>query len=173
MIRRSPGLDIIRYEGLTQVSNEVVEDILSAAHNTYVASLEDLGAEPTLKNFDILKSEPRCTLIAPIMAGQLNEMDKDYRAKPLDTRFGRMLHCVVGIRIPDMPELIVADANWQQFLDRREHHPNIEKEALSKDMRPDVLIGTTAEIARVALGFGFTEQQASTWSSDEWADDMR
>ena len=72
-------------------------------------------------------------------------------------------HAVSAVRTPEFPEQIIVDGTWQQFLPRRERQRRFNFLCKTPEY-PELLIGTSAEMARVAMRFRFNKNQSLTWT---------
>ena len=158
------NLDPMRYEALTTTPPEVVADILQATHVAYEATVSSPAARAKGMKYADAKSAQYCMQTSALIVDQLGGLDKSYQAEVrgcyiMPQGFG---HFIAELDLPEVDELIVADATWQQFLPHAPFVPNADSAAWQ--IRPEVLIGSATEVAQVLTDFGFSEAQANSWS---------
>ncbi len=153
------GLSISRYENMTATPSEVVADILVATESAYMTA-----SQKRQLPYGKVKKSRTCILVATHISEFLNGLSKGYDAETLDIDFEGIYHLVSIVRAPELtPEPIVGDATWQQFLPERGWLRRFNA-GLKREIYPDILIGTPAEVAKIALGVGFSENQALAWN---------
>jgi hypothetical protein len=161
-----PGinLDPAKYAEMTVTPPEVIEDIALAAHSAYVTASESIGGRGHDLAYEDVKKFGACMLTSDHITRFLGELPKNYEAGFLTVYFPtNSFHVLSTVKAANLPlKGIIVDATWQQFLPRRPRLARI-KDGLRDLSYPDVLIGTEAEVAKVALSFGFSKEQAATW----------
>jgi hypothetical protein len=157
-------LDPSRYEAMTSTPPELVADILAVAHSAYLSTVTSPGAQAANVKYADVKSAPYCLQVSNHITGGLDTLDKGYQTSTAGRYFlpNQIVHFVSEIKTPEMEEPIIADATWQQFFPKRGFGLRLGEKFWSTP--PEVLIGTPQEVARVAMHFGFSQEQAQTWT---------
>jgi|GEM_PF-3198102 len=164
MVNPQLPLDSARYEQLTTLPQEVVEDILLAAHQAYTAVVESSGGQARGLRYDDVKSSPSCLTVANHITENLDQGNTGYGATTMGTTFPPRgtVHFLSRLAVPDVtPEPIVVDATWQQFLPMRPWRQRLVDGFRGEPL--PVLIGTPRELGGLALRLGFSPEQAAVW----------
>jgi len=157
-------LDPTRYEAMTSTPPELVTDILTATHSVYLAALATPFARANNMKYTDAKRAPHCLQTSEEIATHLNGLSRGYEADISARYFGpkHLMHFVTEISASEIDEPIIADATWQQFLPERGFGIRLGERLWRRP--PEVLIGTPQEVARVAMGYGFSKEQARSWT---------
>lgn len=159
------------YQNMTTTPPELVADILTGAQLAYDAAVIVPGGRAGNLTASQVPRSPSCLFVANRVTDHLNQLGKGYDANVDNAYFpdlnqdddSGIFHLITKIQAPDLTdETIVADATWQQFLKFRSMRYRLRDAVTGKEHLP-VFIGTSTEIARVALGVGFSKRQSQTW----------
>lgn len=173
MIGPTEQLDPQRYAVMTAAPLQLVSDILYATHDAYVSAVNSPGGKDSEQTYDGVKSSPHCLFVATHISDYLDRLGKDYQTGTQSVYFpdsnGKSIfHLVATVEAPELTtDLIVVDAAYQQFLLRRSRSKRFIKDHLKRTEHPELLIGTPTEVAKIALGIGFSKDQAATWNPSQ------
>lgn len=162
--------DASRYEELTVAPRELIVDVLGAVHHAYIHVMQSPSGQIDNLRYEDVKRSPSCFETSKFITERLNDPDQERTAITHEGYFpdrGSYLtpHRISRVSGPELPEDILVDATWQQFLPRRGMGRRI-RDTLREPDYPDIFIGTEAEVARIALGVGFSEKQVLAWQSN-------